>query len=157
MAALGMTPVKARVKLMEQGPLTFTGNGRTITRGQEFFVTKPQDIVYYQRQSGFAVEVIEGSGAASARGTRRARSSSPDDEETVSHRAKAKATIQETDPGEPVEPASGELTEEELMKQTKGSLLELVETEGLKVDVNSTMSKQEIATAILAYVNKKKK
>jgi hypothetical protein len=150
------TTVKAEVTLTPEGPLTHTGNGRTFTRGQRIVTTNPADILYYQRQKGFLVKVLSGAPSKPARGPRGVSSDVEElDEEVMQPKAKAKGSIQP----EPVveSPADGDLTEDELNTQTKGSLLELIESEGLNLDVNQSSSKADIIQAILKAGKKKKK
>jgi hypothetical protein len=155
---------KAKITLLDNGPLTYNGHGRVLARGQSFVTTNESEILTFQAEHGFSVEMLEGTKP------RAAAALTPDEsDEDFDHgdaggpkAAKAKkgkpskpapapeADEEADDDEEPEEPtpADGKLTEAELTKQTKASLRELAEERGVKVDTNA--NKDALVAALLA-------
>lgn len=137
---------KAKVTLNDQGPLTYTGNGYTLSRGQSFTTVKDEDILFFSNRPGFTVDLLEGrmpgSAAAveedeapKAKPTAKAKKKSappPPEEDDEEEKEDDEAEEEEDDE------VTGELDADELGKQTKASLAQLAEERGLKFDANAT-------------------
>lgn len=127
--------VKARIQLSQRGPISFTGRGRTIKRGDSFITTNAADIRYFQQVGGFSVSVLEGKMPKSAPSI----DEDDDDEGATSEEVKDTPAADE--------PVTAAYTHADLSKMSKASLVELASGEGVKVD--SSMSKSAMITAIL--------
>lgn len=150
---------KAKVTLTDQGPITYSGHGRNLARGQSFVTTNESEILTFQAEHGFNVEMLEG------KAPRAAATLEPDEtDRDFDHgdgpkpakkpkKAAKPAPEEEPDedeePEEPAEPtpADGKLTEDELKKHTKASLRELAEERGVEVDANA--NKDALVAALL--------
>jgi len=148
---------KAKITLNDAGPLTYTGNGYTLSRGQSVVTTKDDDILYFYNRTGFTVDLLDGSVLpGSAVAAEEAEDEAPAKKPKT---AKPKKTApppppadEDEDEGdedeeegdedeEDDEELTGELSAEELSKQTKASLAQLAEEKGLKVEANMTKDK----------------
>src|SRR6478752_119366 len=140
---------KAKITLNDQGPLTYSGNGYNLARGQSVVTTNDETILYFYNRSGFTVDLLDGSvlpGSVAAadededeapapkkpKASKPKKSSAPppsDDED---------GDDEDEEDDEEDEEVTGELDEDELSKQTKASLSQLAEEKGLKVEANMT-------------------
>ena len=117
--------LSARITLEGNGPLSFHGNGRALKRGEGFVTSNESEILYFKRQQGVSVKMIEG------------------------RLPKVGAIKTVTLPAVPPEPATGRYTEGELNKLTKNGLLELIEGEGY-TKPEPTATKAELVALVMA-------
>jgi hypothetical protein len=129
---------KAKIVLLDNGPVTFNGRGYSLKRGETRTVTNASDILYFQAQHGIGVEILE----ALPKATKVAASVS-----------KAGAVSAPEPEPEDDEPVTGAVTAEDLTKLTKGALLQYNIEEKIGAKVDGNMSKSAIIAAILDAKN----
>jgi hypothetical protein len=131
---------KARITLLDNGPITFEGNGHRIARGESKVITTESDILYFQQQVGFNVEFEEGPPM------RAAKVAKAEIAPAAKGPAKKKAAPPPPPPVE--EPVDGLLTAEQLDELTPEALGELLD--GLGYEVPEDAAKSELVKLILA-------
>ena len=136
--------VTARIMLRPDGPLSFSGKGRTLKRGESFVTQDAADILYFRSQGSFSVDMLEGTIKQAKAIVARPEGREVADEASnpPGERSAAKA------PPVKVVPASPSYTSEELSKLTKSALVQIIQQEGWKIDTNQ--SKMALIAAIMA-------
>lgn len=136
---------KARVKLVEGGPLSFEGRGYSLAAGKSAIITNPSDIRYFRDQHGFEVTML-------------------DSEPAPAPAAAAGPKPGPLGPGPSAPPAEDESRsasdetpsqEEELMNLTKAQLLVVASEVG--AGASGEMNKAAIVKAILEARNGKER
>lgn len=136
---------KAKITLNDQGPLTYAGNGYNLARGQSVVTTNDETILYFYNRTGFTVDLLDGTVLPIPE----AASDEGDDEVIAPKKTKTAKPKKASAPPPPSddedeedeeedEEVTGDLSEDELAKQTKASLAQLAEEKGLKVEANMT-------------------
>ncbi len=123
---------KARITLNDTGPLSYHGGGYDLERGQAIVTTKDEDIIHFSTQPGFTVDMLEGEKPKAV-----TDATAADDEDEGD----------EDDDGEGEGAVDGKLSEKDLKKQNKQSLLQLAEERGVKAD--NSMKVADIIKALL--------
>ena len=120
--------VIARVRLDNNGPSSFSGRGRRLSKGESIVVTDESDIRYFQTAGGFVVSIERG---AQLKPPPKRKSEPSSDPAPVSVSG----------------PATPKYARHDLQKQTKGSLIKLGIEMGLELD--ASMAKASVVDAIL--------
>lgn len=117
---------KARIALMDTGPVSFDGGGHKFVRNEAKILTEANDILYFERQPHFSIEYIEGTpprvAKEAARGPRAELAP-----------VKAGAKKKKAPPPPPDDPVDGRLTAETLSELTEKAIAELIDTMGYEV------------------------
>lgn len=133
---------KARVTLLDSGPVSYEVGPHKFAKGESRIITNPSDILYFQRQRDFGVEMLEGEPSAATKLDR------PKAElKAVSSSKKSKKAPVE----EPVveETTDGKPTAEQLDELTLKALLQLFDEMGYEAPEEGT-SKEDLIKMILA-------
>jgi len=139
---------KAKVSLMDTGPVSFEGKGYKLDRGQVLTIINEADILYFQSQAGISVELISDEKPKAPSGPKAKASLKAAPKADESDEAEGD---DEEDTGDPEDdgPADGAITAAELNKMTKAALLQYNEEEKVGAKVDASMSKNDIIAALL--------
>lgn len=134
---------KARVTLLESGPITFEGRLHKFNRGESKVLTTESDILYFQQQPGFNVEFEEGAPMKAAKVLSARAEIAPAGKSSAKKKKEPAPALPPED-----EPVDGELKAEQLDELTPAALGELLD--GMGYEVPDGASKSELVKLILA-------
>jgi hypothetical protein len=136
---------RARVTLLENGPVSFEGQGKKLKRGESLILTLESEILYFQRQQGFSVEFLEGTPSRAVKASEASAEFTP---ASPKPKGKKKTESEPPPPPEPEEPADGKYTESNLEGLKLSALNEILDEMGYEAAPANT-SKDEVVAMIL--------
>lgn len=138
---------KARVSLLDTGPVSFYGGGHTLRRGENLTLTEPADILYFQRQSGVALEMLEGEPPKAAKAISARAEIAP----VPKGKAKGKPPKSEPPPPPPEkeDPVDGKFSADQLAELTADAICDLIDALGFERPDSDTTPKAELVKMAL--------